>query len=175
MNNTESMDKVYLSIGTNIGNKIKNLQDACKKIDKNLGQIVDISGVYETEPWGFDSQNAFYNLIVKIETKFKANDLLLNILKIEKELGRERTKTQYCDRIIDIDIIFFGKQIIDNEKLQVPHPRMQERNFVLKPLNSISPNFIHPVLKLTVNQLLKNCNDKSKIKLVLKKADFNYK
>lgn len=146
---------VYLSLGTNLGEKERNIKNALVAISKRIGHVLDCSSNYENPAWGFDSENTFLNIVVKVETMLSAQTVLAEILFIEKKLGRlEKTKNNiYCDRIIDIDILFFDNEIINSENLKIPHPLLAERMFVLKPLCEIAPDFIHPVLQKSMQQL----------------------
>lgn len=146
---------VYLSLGTNLGEKERNIKNALVAISKRIGHVLNCSSNYENSPWGFDSENTFLNVVVKVETTLSAQTILAEILCIEKKLGRtEKTKNgSYCDRIIDIDILFFDNEIIDSENLKIPHPLLAKRMFVLKPLCEIAPDFIHPVLQKSMQQL----------------------
>ncbi len=146
---------VYLCLGSNSGDRLKFIEQAVSFLNlaENI-KIVRTTALYETEPWGVKKQNWFLNMIVEIKTNLKAQDLLLKCLNIEKTLGRNREKEQkWGERPIDIDIIFYDKEIINTEILTVPHPRMHERAFVLVPLLELIPDFIHPVLHKSVSEL----------------------
>ena len=148
----------YLSLGTNTGEKLINLQKAVDLIGQKVGHVKSISSVYRTKSWGFNS-NDFLNISVEVRTNFKPEDLLEKILKIEKQLGRERKLTKgYEDRKIDIDILLYENEIIFYNTLKVPHPKMLERKFVLVPLSEIAENIIHPIAKKTIINCLKNCD-----------------
>ena len=159
------MNKIYLLLGSNIGNSRQQLSDAKKNIENDIGKIIRQSGLYETMPWGKKDQPYFLNQIVIVETEKKALEIMSIILDIEKKMGRIRTEKN-APRIIDIDILFYNKEIINKASLTLPHPFIQERRFVLVPLNEISPAFIHPVLNKTVHQLLESCPDKSGVKKI---------
>ena len=159
----------YLSLGTNQGNKIENLQNAIDLIADRIGAVLKISSVYKTPSWGFKG-NDFFNICLKVSTYQQPEILLNNILDIEKELGRLRTDSKnYQNRNIDLDILLFDEEIIFSKDLIVPHSKMLARKFVLVPLVEIAPNIIHPIEKKQLNVCLKNCNDSSEIKLVDKK------
>lgn len=148
---------VYLGLGTNLGNKRENIELALENIEKQIGNIVSRSAFYSSEPLGFESDNLFLNCAVEIQTPLLPHELLSETQAIEKAMGRMKKSdfSGYSDRIIDIDILFFNSEILnDAPKLIVPHPLMQKRNFVLKPLAEIAPDFVHPVLNKTVLQLL---------------------
>lgn len=146
-----------------MGNLQQQLMLAEKNISKTIGAIKRKSGYYRTAAWGKRDQPDFLNQVIVVETKLNAPETMQAILHIEKKMGRLRT-TKNAARIIDIDILFFNKDIMDTEFLTVPHPFIQQRRFVLIPLNELSPLFIHPVLKKTIHQLLLACTDKLDVK-----------
>ena len=152
---------VYISLGSNLENKLNNLQNAVFKIHENLGDITNISRIYKSPSWGFKADD-FLNACVRLKTKIPALELLDAILKIETTLGRERsTEEGYVPRIIDIDILYYGNEIIHKETLTIPHPNLHFRKFVLKPLSDIAPQFYHPILKKDTRNLMQECEDKS--------------
>ena len=153
----------YLSLGTNQGNKLENLQNAINLIADKAGAIQKISSVYKTASWGFES-NDFYNICIKVTTYHAPERLMSILLKIENELGRRREDLSgYTDRNIDIDILLFDDEIIFSRKLIVPHSKMLERKFVLIPLAEIADTIMHPIEKKTLSICLKNCNDTSEV------------
>ncbi|WP_299063897.1 2-amino-4-hydroxy-6-hydroxymethyldihydropteridine diphosphokinase [uncultured Polaribacter sp.] len=159
----------YLSLGTNQGNKLENLQNAINLIADEIGNIQKVSSVYKTPSWGFDG-NDFYNICVKISTFLLPEILLSSLLKIENKLGRTRSdKEVYQNRNIDIDILLINDKIIFSKALIVPHSKMLERKFVLIPLAEIASEVTHPIQKKTIANCLQNCNDSSEIALVEKK------
>ena len=158
------MSVVFLGIGTNMGSRESNLKDAIARIEEHIGKVMKSSSVYETEPWGFKSEEEFLNMVVKVETSLSPSGLLGRILMIESLLGRLREGKQYSSRVIDIDILFYDDIIVDEESLKIPHSRIPERLFVLVPLCEIEPEMIHPVLKKSVSSLLRLCIDKGKVK-----------
>lgn len=159
----KSTKKVYISLGSNKGDKFKNLQDAINTIYLKIGNVKVISKVYKSPSFGFKSDD-FLNTCVILETNLTANKVMGELLKIEKDLGRVRSdKKGYEARIIDLDIIFFEDKVIDAKTLQVPHPEMHKRKFVLLPLNDIASKVIHPKLKKEVSVLLQECDDKSEM------------
>jgi 2-amino-4-hydroxy-6-hydroxymethyldihydropteridine diphosphokinase len=152
------MNIVYLSLGSNIGNRLKYLNDALELIEEKIGKIQNISSIYETEPWGKTDQPNFLNMTACIHSMLLPEVVLKSILEIEQLLGRIRIE-KWRERIIDIDILFYNDEIINLPELIVPHPNMQDRQFVLVPLNEIAPSFYHPVLQCTINELLLKCSD----------------
>jgi deoxyguanosine kinase len=157
------MKKVFLGIGTNLGDRQANLKKAIENIRESIGPVIHASSVYETEPWGFRSENQFLNIVVEVETDLKPSGLLGRMLMIEANMGRLRGGKEYISRLIDLDIILYGNEILETKSLIVPHPKMQERRFVLIPLNEIAPDLVHPVLGIDIRTLLKECKDKSKV------------
>jgi len=157
------MTRVYFLLGGNIGNREDLLAEAVRKMTNHVGQFVNASSLYETEPWGFTHEQNFLNQVVVFDSEFSALDILDKTQAIEKDLGRVRKKTQYCERTIDIDILFYGNEQIENERLSIPHPRIQERSFALHPLAELIPDFKHPVLKKSIQILKDECSDKLKV------------
>ena len=152
------MNEVYLLIGGNMGDRMLHLNKAKEEIEKQCGQIIKQSSVYETAAWGMEEQAAFLNQVLEIQTDLSPQKLLKTILKIEEDLGRKR-EIKYGPRLIDIDILLFGDVVIDMHGLKIPHPRMQHRRFVLEPLNEIASEKMHPVFQKTIAQLLSVCTD----------------
>jgi len=149
----------YFSLGSNIGDKRGNLQDAVNLIAQKVGRITKISSIYKTKSWGFKSDD-FFNICVEVSTNLNPESLLDTVLRIEKQLGRSRdTSNDYKARIIDIDVLLFDDDIIFHNNLKVPHPRMLERKFVLVPLTEIAPNVKHPIAKKTILMCLQSCDD----------------
>ncbi len=157
------MNTTYLSLGTNLGNKTQNLRSALQKIN-NLGTVTKVSSVYQTPPWGFQSDD-FYNISICLQTELEALKLLDILLGIETELGRLRNPEVigYTARPLDIDILFFNNDVIDTTKLTLPHPRLHDRKFVLIPTIEIAPNYTHPKLRKTLEFLLQTTTDTSTI------------
>lgn len=157
------MNNTYLLLGSNMGNSKANLSKAVVQIEKQIGTITRQSGLYSTAAWGNTKQPDFLNQVIIVETKLSSLQTMQTILNIEKKMGRIRT-VKNAPRVIDIDILFFNKEIIEEEHLFIPHPQIQNRRFVLVPLNQLSPNLKHPVLNKTVHQLLINCPDRLNVK-----------
>ena len=149
------MHKVFVGIGTNLGNRHKNIEDAFKNLQFYNLKIIKKSPVYETEPYGLKEQPNFLNCVVEIEVEVSPEELLKKFLKIEKEMGRER-KIPWGPRIIDLDILFYGNLVINEVNLKIPHPDIKNRFFVLKPLSDIAPRLVHPIFKKTIKQMLKD-------------------
>jgi len=153
----------YLSLGSNLGNKLDNLQQTVNLIAKEIGSIAKISSIYKTASWGFES-NDFYNICVQVSTSLNPENLLKAIHKIELSLGRKRNSDKtYNARTIDIDVLLFDNEIIFSKELIVPHKEMLNRKFVMVPLVEIAPNFIHPIEKQQIQVCLTNCTDKGDI------------
>lgn len=153
----------YLSLGSNQGNKLENLQQAVDLIAEKIGAIEKISSVYKTGSWGFKSED-FLNSCIQISTGLNPENLLKSIHEIELLLGRKRTsETGYKARIIDIDVLLFDTEIIISKELMVPHKEMLNRKFVLVPLAEIAPNLMHPITKQRIQTCLENCTDSSPV------------
>jgi len=153
------MNIVFLGIGTNLGNRKANMKQAVAGIENLPARVLQSSSFYETEPWGFQSEEKFLNMVIKIETNLTPFTLLEKIHILETKLGRVRGTGRYISRLIDIDILFYDDLIIAAENLKIPHPLLHERKFVLIPLCEIEPGIIHPVLGKTISDLLQICED----------------
>ena len=149
---TSNLQIVYLLLGSNLGNRKEILDKAIELLSQKIGVIILQSKDYETKPWGIINQPDFLNLAIAIHTKLKPLEILEQTQSIENQLGRVR-KEKWGARLIDIDIIFYGNETVDEPNLKVPHPLMQERDFALIPLAEIAPDFLHPVLRKTVLEL----------------------
>lgn len=160
------MIKLYLLLGGNLGNKQQVFAEARTRLEKQVGIISAQSAIYETEPWGFESEDLFWNQALELKTTLSPEEVLKQTQLIELELGRIRKEKQYDSRIIDIDILFFGDQIIKTANLTVPHPRIQERKFALVPLCEIAADFIHPLFRKSIRELLDECPDQLKVKRI---------
>jgi 2-amino-4-hydroxy-6-hydroxymethyldihydropteridine diphosphokinase len=152
------MSKVYLSIGSNKGNRSVLINKAIDEIEKKIGTIISRSSIYQSKSWGFDS-NDFYNLSLLIDTNIEPKSLLINLKKIEKSMGREDVDGSYSDRLIDIDILFYDNIITDSEDLKIPHPKIEIRKFVLVPMLEIADDYVHPILNKTIKELYNDCRD----------------
>ena len=142
---------VYLSLGSNLGDRAANLRTAMDKL-AGLGTVEAVSAFYETEPVGLTNQPWFLNCAVKLETEKMPRQLISGVLNLEQEMGRQR-KQKNGPRIIDVDILLFGTSVIDTAGLTVPHPRLHERRFVLEPLAEIAPEVRHPIFKCSMREL----------------------
>ena len=156
---------VFLGLGSNMGDRAAHLRAAADLISKNIGKIAKKSHVYETQPWGKTDQDRFLNQVVMANTTLDPRDLLEKITKLEREMGRERRRDQdkWGPRIIDIDILFYGKRVIRDKGLEIPHPELHKRAFVLVPLLEIAPDLEHPLLKKQIDELYMNCTDESDV------------
>lgn len=153
--------RVVTIFGSNSGDRFQLIEKASNLLSEKVGEIVLSSSDYETEPWGFESEDHFQNRVIVFDTILSPEEFLQASLDVENQLGRIRNSlgARYTSRTIDIDILFFGTQIIHTPNLTVPHPRLEERNFVLTPLDEIMPEFVHPVLGKTMHALLNECRD----------------
>ena len=160
--------QILLSLGTNQGNKLQNIERCIELLHNEVGTIIKVSSLYESDSWGFES-DSFYNCAVVMHTNLPASKLLKKILKVETSMGRERDATiEYKSRIIDIDILAFDDEVIQNGNLQVPHAFLKERLFVLLPLQELISNWMHPIDKTTIAEIITNCNDKGRCSVVYK-------
>lgn len=149
---------VYILLGSNLGESKQNLVRANQLIKNTIGSIDRKSSLYKTAAWGKTDQAAFINQVILVRTKLNAREFLQELLAIETQMGRVRIN-KWEPRVIDLDILFYGKQILQEEDLVIPHPQLQNRKFTLIPLVEIAPNFVHPVLKKNMEELLAICND----------------
>ncbi|HMA61610.1 MAG TPA: 2-amino-4-hydroxy-6-hydroxymethyldihydropteridine diphosphokinase [bacterium] len=169
------MGLILLGLGSNLGDREQNIYQAIDEISHRAGKLQDFSSLYETEPRYFEEQPDFLNMVIKIQSKLTPGQLMSTCLKIEKDLGRQRNKYQNRAREIDIDMLFYDDKILDSKDLKLPHPRLSERRFVLEPLNEIVPQFKDPITEKTIDNLLKECPDKSRITLYKKRNELEIK
>jgi 2-amino-4-hydroxy-6-hydroxymethyldihydropteridine diphosphokinase len=164
LNKALEYNTAYLLLGGNLGDREANLKKAIELLNDKIGNVIAISSLYETAAWGKTDQPAFLNQAVSLRTRLTALEVLEHALNIEQELGRVR-KDKWGERLIDIDLILFGDEIINiPDKLQVPHPHMQDRKFVMEPLAEIAPEVIHPLLGETMLDICRNITDPLEVK-----------
>lgn len=152
------MNKVYLSLGSNEGDREQWLQRAIDAIGERCGTIAARSSVYETSAWGIEDQPGFLNMVLKVTSSLTPNEVLSEIQQIEMQLGRQRS-VKWGQRTLDIDILLYDDEIIDDEDLVIPHPYLHQRRFTLEPLNEIAGGLVHPIWKKTISELLQECTD----------------
>lgn len=152
------MERVYLATGSNMGDKAANLAKALEMIELYVGDLVKVSGIYRTAAWGREDQPEFLNQAMSVDTRLEPETLLLAVMEIEQKMGRER-RIRWGERLIDIDILFYGQLVSQSQRLTIPHPFIQERNFVLQPLLEIAPDLIHPVFQKSIRELAAACPD----------------
>ncbi len=153
------MAKFFFSLGSSLGNRKAILNSAIASINKEIGKVEAVSKIYETEPWGFQDENLFYNIALKVETNLQPEEVLAITKKIEIQHKRQKTEF-YQARTLDIDILFYDDKVYYSEDLQIPHKFAHQRLFVLKPMLDIDPEFVHPLLKKSIKQLTTECVDK---------------
>jgi 2-amino-4-hydroxy-6-hydroxymethyldihydropteridine diphosphokinase len=158
------LNDVLLHLGSNKGNRSINLKFAQLLINQSIGLVHKESMLYVTSPWGKEDQEDFYNMAVMVTSALDAEQILSKIHIIEDKLGRVRLE-KWGPRVIDIDIIFVGQQIIKKPHLKIPHPELSNRNFVLVPLMDLCPSFLHPILKKTIKEIYSDCTDTGIVKL----------
>ncbi|EYE89379.1 2-amino-4-hydroxy-6-hydroxymethyldihydropteridine pyrophosphokinase [Fervidicella metallireducens AeB] len=147
------MNTAYIAFGSNIGDSYSTIEKALRLIEERGMKITKVSEIIETEPYGYKEQPKFVNGAIEVKTRLSCREVLLTLLQIEKDSGRVR-EFKWGPRNIDLDVILYNDEIYDEEDLKVPHPDMQNRDFVLKPLKDICPDYVHPVLKKSIAQLL---------------------
>ncbi len=157
------MSITYLIFGSNLGNRLECLEKAKQQSEKSIGNVLQSSSIYDTEPWGFVHKNWFLNQVMAVNTDLEPFALLAEIKKIEASLGRIIEDVRYTARPIDIDILFYDDLVLQTSELIIPHPEIARRKFVLEPLTEIAPDLVHPVLKKTIRLLLNECEDISGI------------
>lgn len=153
---------VFLGLGSNVGDRAEHLRTALNHIQRQIGKVAKKSHVYETQPWGQPDQDSFLNLVVMINTSLDPRGLLEEITKIERAMGRER-REKWGPRAIDIDILFYGKRVVRDKGLEIPHPELHKRAFVLVPMMEIAAEYEHPVFKQPIDQLYMECDDQSDV------------
>lgn len=156
------MSIVLISIGSNLGNRVENNNNAICHMSEGLGKVIAQSPLYESKSWGKSSPNDYINSCILLETDLTPHELIEQIHNIENKMGRVRLE-KYSDRIIDIDILLYDNLVIDSEDLIIPHPHMHDRLFVLVPANQIVPNLEHPLFHKSIQQLLLDCEDESNV------------
>ena len=158
------MNKVFLSLGSNQGDRLELLSQARELINNRVGDIMKTSSIYETEPWGFETDQPFLNQVIQVQTEQNAYMILDEIFNIERLLGRVRGEVAgYTSRTMDIDILFINDIIIESDQLNIPHKHLPERRFILEPLCDIEPHFVHPILNKRIDELLSECIDEKKV------------
>lgn len=160
---TSHKSDVFLGLGSNIGDRSLNLKLAREAVELSIGRIIQASAVYLTAPWGMSEQPPFYNQVIRVKTSMEPENLLSRIQEIEKKMGRERI-VKWDKRIIDIDILFYDRLVYQSDRLQIPHPWLERRNFVLVPLAEIAPEWVHPVLHKPIRELLEISPDTLEVK-----------
>lgn len=160
MVDTTNLHNVYLALGANLGDKISTINEAIEAIEKQIGEVIKLSLMYKTLPQGFVSKNEFVNAACYVKTKLTPHEILETVKQIECQLGRKTKSVDgyYADRPIDIDILIYDQLIVKQHDLVIPHPLMQNRDYVLKPFAEIAPNVVHPILHKTIKEL-KDCLD----------------
>lgn len=159
------MQTVYLLLGSNLGDRNAYLKEALQQLEKSVGRVIRTSSVYETQSWGVANQPDYLNQVVEMETLFLPDKILEKTQYIEENLYRERTK-KWDSRTIDIDVLFYGTEIIDLPNLKIPHLQIQNRLFTLVPLNELIPNFVHPILNKTIQELRQEVSDELLVKKI---------
>jgi 2-amino-4-hydroxy-6-hydroxymethyldihydropteridine diphosphokinase len=157
------MTVAYLSLGSNVGDRVQNIAHAIDALPLDGVRVARRSALYETEPVEFRDQDWFLNCVVEVETGMMPEELMRTLLKIERSMGRERLVPK-GPRVIDIDILLYGSLVVDGPQLQLPHPRMTDRRFVLVPFAELAPEAVHPVLRKTIRQLLDQTEDRSEVR-----------
>jgi 2-amino-4-hydroxy-6-hydroxymethyldihydropteridine diphosphokinase len=154
------MEIIGIGLGSNLGDRADMLKKAIGFLRNSAFENIQLSKVYETEPWGFVTENSFYNMVLVSQTNLTPKQILEEIIRIEQILGRVRVENQYSDRPIDLDILFYGSQSFIDSQLEIPHPRMHARRFVLEPLRDINPFWQHPISGIFIEDLIEKCTDK---------------
>jgi 2-amino-4-hydroxy-6-hydroxymethyldihydropteridine diphosphokinase len=156
--------EVYISLGGNLGQRHRFILGALEALELRLGQLIASSQLYETPPWGFESDHSFLNAVAIFQTSHSPQEVLEVLLKTERTFGRKRIESpNYTSRTLDLDLLFYGNEVLNTKDLQLPHPRIPQRAFVLVPLAEIAADYLHPVEQKTIRELLTLCPDKSQI------------
>lgn len=159
------MKNIYLSLGSNVGDRAHNIDCALEALASHGVTVVKRSSLYETEPVELREQDWFLNCVAEIETKLRPQEMMQVLLNIERSMGRERTVPK-GPRVIDMDVLLFGSEVVKESQLEIPHPRMADRRFVLVPLVEIAPDAMHPIMKKTIQRLLEDTPDRSEVRRV---------
>jgi len=159
------MNKVVLLTGGNLGNRKEVLEKAKTAVELHIGKIRSASPLIQSEAWGFESEQAFLNQVLVVDTSYSAIEVLDKIQEIELSLGRVRKTEQWVSRIIDIDILFFNNEVVEIPRLNIPHKHIQDRKFTLYGLNLIMPEYIHPKFKVSIKEMLQSCEDQSEVEV----------
>ncbi len=159
------MHKIYCSLGSNLGDRQNHLKRGIECLKQEKIMIVDQSSIYETSPWGVESQDMYLNQVIELETEISPKELIEICQNCERKVGRNSDQGHMQARVLDIDIVFYGDQIISNPEIEIPHPRMHQRMFVLIPLLELDEDFVHPVSGKAVWELYNECRDDSEVLL----------
>ena len=157
--------ELYLLLGSNLGDKLTNLDTAKAAINTEIGKVEQFSSLYETEPWGKIPTETFINQMLKVSTRLSPQSVMVKIIAIEEAMGRKREK-KWENRIIDIDIIFYGTEILNTKTLNIPHPQFEKRNFAILPMLELAPDFIHPNLNQSIEEIYLNSKDEGEVMLI---------
>ena len=157
------MFRIFLLLGSNLDDRVSSLRAAADLIHSDVGGIERVSSIYESEPWGYTSENHFLNQLVIANTALSPKSVLDKIHHIENQLGRKRKKNGFADRTIDIDILFYGNKLVNSPELAIPHPSIENRLFALYPLSELANDFIHPKSHKTIGTLLSECTDTTRV------------
>lgn len=155
---------IYLLSGSNLGDRVANMARALEFIEQKAGRLVAQSQLYETAAWGIEAQPSFLNQVMEIASTLSPRELLNTLLSIEMEMGRER-RQKWGERLIDLDILYYGDLVLNEQALSIPHPHLQERRFTLVPLCELAPLLVHPVLGKTQQELLDECPDELEVRV----------
>ena len=158
-----NMNSVFLLLGSNLGNRLQLIQQAIEQIENDIAAVLKKSSVYQTASWGKTDAPDYLNQVIELHTDLSPRKILQLILNIEKRLGRDRQE-KWASRIIDIDILFYGQSIVDEDELKIPHPELHNRRFTLEPLAEIAPGLVHPLLKMNILTLKDKLKDNLHVK-----------